>query len=59
MTRTASRRLTARKTDLYNQKNKKVIELKVSGKTLVIDPLVVSPAGHIHIYYKWWDGSRA
>lgn len=37
------------------EKNKKVIELKVSGKTLVIDPLVASPAGHIHIYYKWWD----
>ncbi|WP_145038853.1 S-layer homology domain-containing protein [Paenibacillus sp. Y412MC10] len=41
------------------EKNKKVIELKVSGKTLVIDPLVASPAGHVHIYYKWWDGSQA
>ncbi|CAM3547433.1 hypothetical protein PAGL106935_12020 [Paenibacillus glucanolyticus] len=41
------------------EKNKKVIELKVSGKTLVIDPLVASPTGHVQIYYKWWNGTRA
>lgn len=41
------------------EKNKKALELKVSGKTLVIDPLAASPAGHVLIYYKWWDGSRA
>ncbi|WP_256719768.1 hypothetical protein [Paenibacillus glucanolyticus] len=29
------------------EKNKKVIELKASGKTLVIDPLVASPTGHV------------
>ncbi|WP_253806019.1 hypothetical protein [Paenibacillus sp. Cedars] len=41
------------------EKNKKVIELKVSGKTLFIDPLVASPTGHVQIYYKCWDGTRA
>ncbi|WP_106768697.1 S-layer homology domain-containing protein [Paenibacillus faecalis] len=40
-------------------KNKKEIQLKVSGKTLVIDPLISSPTGQIKVYYKWWDGSRA
>ncbi|MFC7677869.1 S-layer homology domain-containing protein [Paenibacillus sp. GCM10028914] len=40
-------------------KNKKEIQLKVSGKTLVIDPLISSPDGQIKVYYKWWDDARA
>ncbi|WP_036718297.1 hypothetical protein [Paenibacillus sp. JCM 10914] len=32
------------------EQSKKVIEVKVSGTTLVIDPLVASPAGHVQIY---------
>ncbi|SMF89920.1 S-layer homology domain-containing protein [Paenibacillus uliginis N3/975] len=40
-------------------KNKKEIQLKVSGKTIVIDPLISSPEGQIKVYYKWWDVARA
>lgn len=40
-------------------KNKKEIQLKVSGKTIVIDPLRSAPAGQILVYYKWWDAPGA
>ncbi|MGZ9587286.1 S-layer homology domain-containing protein [Paenibacillus marinisediminis] len=41
------------------EKNKKEATLLVSGKTLVIDPQITSPAGNVTIYYKWWDEARS
>lgn len=40
-------------------KNKKEIQLKVSGKTLVIEPRISNPAGQVKVYYKWWDVARS
>lgn len=41
------------------EKQKKVLEVEVSGKTLIIDPQISSPAGHVTVTYKWWDDARS
>jgi len=41
------------------KKNKKEAQLLLSGKMLVIDPMITSPDGHVTIYYKWWDAPRS
>lgn len=41
------------------EKTKKEVEVKVGGKTLVIDPQITSPTNNVLIYHKWWNDSRS
>lgn len=40
-------------------KNKKEVELIISGKKLVIAPKITSPTGQVTVYHKWWDVERS